>query len=118
MKERLQKILSGRGVCSRRKAEELISAGRVSCNGITAQLGDVADPDVDAILLTGGLMRFDDIREQLEEYSGWVAPIAVYPGEYEMEALSKGVLRVLKGEEEAKIYSGKPVWDGFDWDQD
>jgi len=82
------------------------------------EMSMVLHGDVDAILLTGGLMRFDDIREQLEEYSGWVAPIAVYPGEYEMEALSKGVLRVLKGEEEAKIYSGKPVWDGFDWDRD
>ena len=82
------------------------------------EMSMVLHGDVDAILLAGGLMRFDDIREQLEEYSGWVAPIAVYPGEYEMEALSKGVLRVLKGEEEAKIYSGKPVWDGFDWDRD
>ena len=42
MKERLQKILSGRGVCSRRKAEEWIEAGRVTCNGIVAQLGDLS----------------------------------------------------------------------------
>ena len=53
MKERLQKILSGRGVCSRRKAEELITAGRVTCNGITAKLGDAADPEVDEILVDG-----------------------------------------------------------------
>lgn len=53
MKERLQKILSGRGICSRRKAEEWIEAGRVTCNGITAKLGDVADPEVDAILVDG-----------------------------------------------------------------
>ena len=53
MKERLQKILSGRGICSRRKAEEWISAGRVTCNGITAQLGDTADPEVDTILVDG-----------------------------------------------------------------
>ena len=73
---------------------------------------------VDAIILTGGMMRFDDIREQLEEYCGWVAPIAVYPGECEMEALAKGVLRVLTGEEEAKTYSGKPVWDGFGFEDE
>ncbi|MBR3349831.1 MAG: butyrate kinase [Solobacterium sp.] len=88
---------------------------------IAKSIGEMAmvlHGDVDAILLTGGLMRFDDIREKLEEYCGWVAPIAVFPGEYEMEALSKGVLRVLRGEEEARTYSGKPVWDGFDWDQD
>ncbi len=53
MVERLQKILSARGICSRRKAEELISAGRVSCNGITARLGDTADADVDEILVDG-----------------------------------------------------------------
>ena len=53
MRERLQKILSGRGVCSRRKAEEWIEAGRVTCNGIVAQLGDAADPEIDTILVDG-----------------------------------------------------------------
>ena len=53
MKERLQKILSGRGICSRRKAEEWIEAGRVTCNGITAKMGDVADSEVDSILVDG-----------------------------------------------------------------
>ena len=53
MKERLQKILSARGVASRRKAEEMISNGLVSVNGIIAQLGDSADPDIDEILVEG-----------------------------------------------------------------
>ena len=53
MTERLQKILSARGVCSRRKAEELIQAGRVRCNGMVAALGDTADPDIDEILVDG-----------------------------------------------------------------
>ena len=53
MTERLQKILAARGVCSRRKAEELIAAGRVSFNGQTAKLGDSADPEIDEILLDG-----------------------------------------------------------------
>lgn len=53
MKERLQKILSSRGVCSRRKAEELIQAGKVSVNGAAASLGDAADPEVDQILVEG-----------------------------------------------------------------
>ena len=43
MKERLQKILSSMGVCSRRKAEEYIKEGAVKVNGITANLGDSAD---------------------------------------------------------------------------
>ena len=53
MTERLQKILASRGIASRRKAEAMISQGRVSCNGVIAQLGDSADPDLDEILLDG-----------------------------------------------------------------
>ncbi len=53
MAERLQKILSARGVASRRKAEELISAGRVTVNGRVAQLGDTADGQTDTICVDG-----------------------------------------------------------------
>ena len=53
MTERLQKILSARGMASRRKAEELIRAGQVSVNGVTASLGDCADPETDDILVAG-----------------------------------------------------------------
>ena len=53
MKERLQKILSARGVASRRRAEEMILAGRVACNGDVCALGDTADPDVDLITVDG-----------------------------------------------------------------
>lgn len=53
MTERLQKIISARGVTSRRKAEEWITAGRVTCNGRICQLGESADPEVDTILVDG-----------------------------------------------------------------
>ena len=53
MTERLQKILSGRGVASRRKAEEMIQNGMVSVNGSVASLGDSADPETDEILVAG-----------------------------------------------------------------
>ncbi|MBQ7129828.1 MAG: rRNA pseudouridine synthase [Oscillospiraceae bacterium] len=53
MAERLQKILSARGVASRRKAEEMIEKGLVSVNGITARIGDTADADTDEILVEG-----------------------------------------------------------------
>ena len=53
MKERLQKILSARGVASRRKAEEMIAAGLVTVNGKVAVVGDTADTDVDEILVEG-----------------------------------------------------------------
>ena len=53
MKERIQKIWAARGVASRRKAEEMIAAGRVSCNGQICAVGDSADPATDVILLDG-----------------------------------------------------------------
>lgn len=49
MKERLQKILAQRGVCSRRAAETMILEGRVLVNGNVASLGQSADPDTDSI---------------------------------------------------------------------
>ena len=56
MKERLQKILSARGVASRRKAEEMITAGRVFVNGVCASLGDAADPELDQITVDGDII--------------------------------------------------------------
>lgn len=56
MMQRLQKILADRGVCSRRKAEELISAGRVEVDGKTASLGDQADAETQEIRLDGELL--------------------------------------------------------------
>lgn len=53
MEERLQKLLSARGVASRRKAEEWIAAGRVLVNGVPATLGTRADPDRDEIRIDG-----------------------------------------------------------------
>jgi butyrate kinase len=69
---------------------------------------------VDAILLTGGLMRFDDITEGIRKRCGWIAPIHVYPGEMEQEALALAVLKVLRGQATAMTYSGKNVWQGFE----
>lgn len=53
MDQRLQKILSAGGVCSRRKAEEYLREGRVTVNGVPAALGDKADPETDTIALDG-----------------------------------------------------------------
>jgi 23S rRNA pseudouridine2605 synthase len=53
MAERLQKIISAAGLASRRAAEEMIRAGRVTVNGETAALGRSADPETDEIMLDG-----------------------------------------------------------------
>ena len=86
---------------------------------ITKLIGSMAcvlHGQVDAIILTGGLMRFDDVLEGIKEACGWIAPVSSYPGELEHEAMRDGALRVLRGEEEALIYPGKPVFSGFDFD--
>jgi 23S rRNA pseudouridine2605 synthase len=58
--QRLQKILADAGVCSRRKAEDIIRAGRVSVNGRPASVGDKADPSCDQILLDDQALVADD----------------------------------------------------------
>lgn len=56
MRERLQKILSARGVASRRRSEEMIQNGHVTVNGSVASLGDSADPETDEIRVNGQLL--------------------------------------------------------------
>lgn len=53
MRERLQKIISAAGICSRRNAEKLISEGKVTVNGLVAVLGESADPEQDDIRVEG-----------------------------------------------------------------
>ncbi len=59
MKERLQKLLSSAGVCSRRMAEKYIMAGRVRVNGVVARLGDKADPEEDQVTVDGKILRWE-----------------------------------------------------------
>ena len=77
------------------------------------EMAAVLHGQVDGILLTGGYMRFEDLIEMLRDMCGWIAPIAVYPGEMEQEALARAVLEALRGEREIRSYEGKPVWTGF-----
>ena len=56
MKERLQKIISARGVASRRTAEEMLRQGRITVNGEVVALGASADPETDEIMVDGRLL--------------------------------------------------------------
>ena len=53
MQQRLQKCISEAGVASRRAAETMIEAGRVTVNGVRAVLGQTADPETDDIRIDG-----------------------------------------------------------------
>lgn len=70
---------------------------------------------VDAIALTGGMARDDNMVRIICDMCGSLAPIHIFPGEWEMEALASGALRVLTGAEQPKVYTGVPVWTDFDF---
>ena len=66
MPERLQKIIARAGITSRRKAEELISSGRVTVNGRTVrELGTQADPLQDTVCVDGKALQTPGARRYL-----------------------------------------------------
>ncbi len=67
-------------------------------------MATVLKGDIEAIILTGGMAHNKLLIEMLTARVGWIAPLVVYPGEEEMKALAQAVIRVIKGEEEVKIY--------------
>ncbi|MEE3424803.1 MAG: hypothetical protein VZR26_04490, partial [Erysipelotrichaceae bacterium] len=70
---------------------------------------------VDVILLTGGLVIYEDLCDRIRESCRWISEIYVYPGELEQEALALETLKVLRGERELMEYNGKPVFNGFEF---
>lgn len=66
--------------------------------------------NVDGIVLTGGVSNDTYFTAQIKDKTGWIAPIEVYGGDFEMEALAAGAIRALNGEEALKAYTGIPVW--------
>ena len=73
-------------------AKNIVAEGAVLCG------------DINAILLTGGLARSEYIITNLRRRIDFLAPVYVYPGEDEMEALAMNALEVLRGRQEAKVY--------------
>jgi butyrate kinase len=67
-------------------------------------LSAVLNGEVDAIILTGGIAHNPMVVDYVRSMVRFIAPVAIYPGEDEMQALAKNGLRVLKGEEEVKVY--------------
>ncbi len=59
---------------------------------------------VDAVILTGGLAYGKRLTNWIEERTSFISKVLVYPGEDEMIALAEGGLRILRGQEEAKVY--------------
>ena len=76
---------------------------------IAKEIGGLAaalDGAVDGIVLTGGLAKSGRLVAALERKVRFIAPVYLRPGEFEIEALIAGALRVLEGSEEPRIYQG------------
>jgi len=72
---------------------------------IAKEIGAMAaalDGRVDAVLITGGMAHSKNLIGAVCKSVDWIAPVVVYPGEEELQALAEGALRVLHHEEPAK----------------
>lgn len=90
MEERLQKLLSAAGVCSRRAAEDYLTAGRVTVNGETARLGQKADLDRDEILVDGAPLKGPEkwVYLMLNKPRGYVTTLSDEQGRPTVEELT------------------------------
>ncbi|MBM7616178.1 butyrate kinase [Alkaliphilus hydrothermalis] len=70
-------------------------------------MATVLQGKIDAIVLTGGLSYSNMLTDYIKDMIGFIAPVIIYPGEFEMKALNEGALRVINGEETAKIYENE-----------
>jgi butyrate kinase len=67
-------------------------------------MATVLNGTVDALLFTGGMAHSRKLVAAVTERVGWIAPIVVFPGEDELQALAEGVLRALRHEEEVRVF--------------
>ncbi len=130
-KEVMLKTMAGKGglvaylgTNNGREVEELILAGdsyalevfEAMAYQVAKEIGGgatVLEGKVDAIVLTGGLANSDRFVGWLKQRVGFIAPVIVLAGEFEMEALAFGAWRVITGREEAKTYAPTEDWSHY-----
>lgn len=79
---------------------------------ITKEIGAMAAVlwgKVDGILLSGQMTHNKELVLRITEACEFIAPVTAYPGEFEMEAMAAGAIRVLSGIEKEKEYTGKSL---------
>ena len=59
---------------------------------------------VDSVILTGGIARSEILTDQIKKYISFIAPVTIFEGEHEMEALAQGAYRVYTGQEQARTF--------------
>ncbi|MCL2852822.1 MAG: butyrate kinase [Defluviitaleaceae bacterium] len=117
-KEAQRRIRGGGGVkahlgtASLKDAEAMIAGGDTRaklvvdamCYGVAKSIGSLAAAvkgKCDGIILTGGITRSTLVSDSIKERVEFIAPVTIMPGEYELEALASGCLRIIIGQEQA-----------------
>lgn len=90
-----------------KKAELIFDAMAYQIAKEIGAMAAVLKGKIDAIVLTGGIAYSNLLCEKISRRVQFIAPVKVYPGEDEMLALAEGTQRILKGEEQAKIYENE-----------
>lgn len=107
--------LTKRAAAGDKYAEMLWNTMIYQINKCIGSMATVLEGKIDGILLGGGMVYNEELVSKIKAACEWIAPVSAYPGEFEMEAMAAGAARVLSGQEEAKHYSGKQAWEGFDF---
>ena len=121
MTEVMRKIVGGGGMVAHLGTNDLREAQRAASGGdpkavlvleamaygVAKEIGARAVAlrgKVDAVILTGGLAYSEEFVRRIGDQVSWIAPVRIYPGEDELQALAEGALRVLSGQEAPRIY--------------
>ena len=89
------------------KARQIYQAMAYQIAKDIGSLATVVNGDVDCIILTGGIAYSKMMTDMITERIKFLAQVKVVQGSMEMEALAKGALRVLRGEESANVFDGQ-----------
>ncbi|MEG1287272.1 butyrate kinase [Clostridium sp.] len=87
-----------------KEAEIIYNAFIYQVSKNIGEMATVLEGKVDAIIVTGGIAYSEKVIADIKNRVGWISEMITYPGEDELLALAQGAIRVLSGEEEAKIY--------------
>lgn len=88
-----------------RKAKLIFEAFAYQIAKDIGSMAPVVNGKIDRIILTGGIAYSDEFTKAVSRRVSFIAPVEICPGSMEQEALGLGILRVLRGEEQAHTYS-------------
>jgi len=104
--QEIEKSAMGQGNLDQRQCDELIRALCYQICKCIVSLAAFTSGLVDAVVLTGGLAFSERVVREISSRVSFLAPVLLFPGENELEALAMGVREVLLGETQAKTYEG------------